>query len=391
MLHTPSQPIDRHAGFSLVEIMVALVIGMLAIIVMMQIFAISEERKRTATSGGDAQSNGAMMFYQLQRDISQAGYGFADSIFGCPIKWAVSSGADIVTPIPLAPVTINPSTAIIPSGDAGTDTMLVMFGSTNGEPQGNLTSQSSATTFVPYTAVNSFTAAVAGVGGDRVIVAPGATSWPKVACATTLVLDRVVANNLTTITLQKGAAGSNAIIYNLGSAPSVLAYRVHSGNLTVCDYLVNDCGLAASASDSTIWQPVASNIVSMKAQYFVDTSAPSMDGIADVYDQRALNSTNPPCDFARVSAVRFVLVGRSTQFERDAVTTSVPTWSGSSTANNPAGSTAAPIDLSGYADYTHYRYKVFEGVAPIRNVMWLVTPAAPPTTVVPTVPAGCDS
>jgi type IV pilus assembly protein PilW len=47
------------AGFSLVEIMVGLAIGMLAVIVILQVFALSEGRKRTTTSGGDAQSNGA--------------------------------------------------------------------------------------------------------------------------------------------------------------------------------------------------------------------------------------------------------------------------------------------------------------------------------------------
>ena len=48
---------SRHSGFGLVEIMVALVIGMLAAIVMMQVFALSEERKRTTTNGADIQSN----------------------------------------------------------------------------------------------------------------------------------------------------------------------------------------------------------------------------------------------------------------------------------------------------------------------------------------------
>ena len=46
------------AGFSLVEIMVGLVIGMFSIIVMLQLFSLSEERKRTTTGGSDAMSEG---------------------------------------------------------------------------------------------------------------------------------------------------------------------------------------------------------------------------------------------------------------------------------------------------------------------------------------------
>jgi len=45
---------DKSKGFSLVEIMVGLTIGMFGILIMMQVFAIAEETKRTTTSGGDA-------------------------------------------------------------------------------------------------------------------------------------------------------------------------------------------------------------------------------------------------------------------------------------------------------------------------------------------------
>ena len=58
MSKTPYSTMHRlSAGFSLVEIMIGMVIGMLGIIVMMQIFALSEGQKRTTTGGGDAQNN----------------------------------------------------------------------------------------------------------------------------------------------------------------------------------------------------------------------------------------------------------------------------------------------------------------------------------------------
>ena len=58
----PLRPMRRYseAGFSLVEIMVGLVIGMFSIIVMLQLFSLSEERKRTTTGGSDAMSEGVM-------------------------------------------------------------------------------------------------------------------------------------------------------------------------------------------------------------------------------------------------------------------------------------------------------------------------------------------
>ena len=51
------------AGFSLVEVMVAMVIGLLGIIVMMQMFSVFEGQKRTTTGGDDANSSGAVSLY----------------------------------------------------------------------------------------------------------------------------------------------------------------------------------------------------------------------------------------------------------------------------------------------------------------------------------------
>src|SRR5215472_1482684 len=73
------------AGFTLVEVMIALLIGMIGIIVMMQTFAVSEGYKRTATSGTDAQINGGIALYMLQRELRLAGYGMNSLVAqGCP-------------------------------------------------------------------------------------------------------------------------------------------------------------------------------------------------------------------------------------------------------------------------------------------------------------------
>ena len=56
--HEPSTQVNklsRHAGFSLVELMVAVVIGLIGKLVMFQVFAVSEGQKRTTASGGDGQ------------------------------------------------------------------------------------------------------------------------------------------------------------------------------------------------------------------------------------------------------------------------------------------------------------------------------------------------
>jgi len=366
----------RSTGIGLVEIMVGIVIGMLAIIVIMQVFSLSEGRRRSSISGSDAEGNGAIMLYQLQRDISQAGYGMSGTdLFNCATQWQPSNeSTDIATPVPLAPVTINSS--IIPAGDINTDTLLVMYGNSNGEPQGNPIYSQSGNIYTVQMPTGFLV-------GDRVIAAPA-------SCASTLLLDKVTVapvppNDATTITVATGSSG--ATLYDLGQSPTIVAYAVRNGNLTMCDYSAYDCGNASYAQagsagtpstfNPSVWVPIASNVVSLRAEYDKDTSS-TMDGFADAFDQITPGSASdtsgiaPNCGWARISAIRLVLVARSNQYENqmDAVTTSSPVWAG--TSDVPS----VPIVLGTAADQTwqHYRYKTFQTVVPIRNIAWLGVP-----------------
>ena len=347
---------DQHSGesgFSLIEIMVGMVIGLLAIIIMMQVFAVSEERKRTANAGSDAQNSAVIALDGLQRHIGQSGYGFAlTRLLGCNLQ--LPFGA----PVPLAPVIINPAVAVIPAGDANTDTLLISYGLGNDQPEGyNLDTAG-------LTGPNH---KIIGTGmlrvGDRVIAAPAACG------ATTLVLGTVQTvgvPNPSDVTVTSSTTGTG--LFNLGATPRFLAYAVRNGNLVVCDYMAANCGdaTAASLANPAIWRLVAENIVSLRAQYGRDTSGP-MDGTVDAY-----NRTTPTtaCLWARTPAIRLALVARSAQFEKDAVTTVAPRWAGSDSAV-PLSAQPINIDLSGDANWGNYRYRVFETVVPIRNVAWM--------------------
>ncbi len=357
-------PNRAEAGFSLVEIMVGLVISMLAIIVVLQVFSVFESRKRTTSSGGDAQTNGALAFQQIQRDVSQAGYGFSSaSVFNCNATWAVASGSSITTPVPLAPVTINPGTAIIPAGDPNTDTMLVMYGNSNGQPQGNPISAQASTV---YTVQMPSAFAVS----DKVIAAPA-------ACASTLQLDEITAVSTNTVTVRTGSAGT--VLYNLGPAPVFLAYAIRGGNLTVCDYLRNDCGIAADKDKAAVWAPVASNIVSMKAIYWRDTASPDMDGIPDANGHDRASPASG-CGWARVSAIGMALVARGGEYDKNIVTATsrnapalinAPSWTENATAPLIGATGRLGPDQAVDEPWKHYRYKVLEAVMPVRNVAWM--------------------
>jgi len=334
----------KPSGFSLVEIMVAMVIGMLGLIVMMQVFSVFEGQKRTTTGGNDAQNSGAIALYGLQRDIRQSGYGIStQDLLGCNVP--LPNGGSIN----LAPTTINQ--ASITGQDANTDTLLVVYGNGNGGAEGDgIISQPATNTYAVQTPT-SFAVA------DRVIATPQARQSP----CNPLVLDSVASIASPNVTIATGVDNmTNGKLYDLGQAPKVQAYAIRNGNLTVCDYMLNDCSLAANNTDTAIWVPIANNIVSMRAQYGHDTT-PVMDGIVDTYDQ------TPPitaCDWIKAPALRIVLVARNGQPEKIAVTATVPTWEGSAGVPIDLNSTTVPAGFT----WQSYRYKVFETIVPLRNI-----------------------
>jgi type IV pilus assembly protein PilW len=235
--------------------------------------------------------------------------------------------------------------------------------------------------------------------GDRVIATPSAN--PDACLGSTLNIDRVTASDSATSTVTTAYAGitaSEPILYNLGpgpnsinaspiatmptNGPTVLVYAVRNGSLTVCDFSLKDCSLAANAGLSSVWVPQADNVVSMRAAYWQDTSV-AWDGSSS-----ASNQTSPTtaCNWAKVKALHLVLVTRSDQREKEVVTNSAVNVVNASAALSPAWNiaalnTAAPIVLgtdssSTDQEWRHYRYKAFQALIPLRNITWMGSPPA---------------
>lgn len=80
--------IRQSKGFSLIELMVSLLIGMITVVVVMQVLAFSEGKKRTTTTGSDAQINGNLGLFTIEREAKNAGWGIVGllSAVGCPVK-----------------------------------------------------------------------------------------------------------------------------------------------------------------------------------------------------------------------------------------------------------------------------------------------------------------
>lgn len=383
-------PARRSYGFGLIEVMVAMVIALLGIIVMTQVFTLFEGRRRTTSGGDDAITTGALALNDLQRELQQSGWGMTSvQLIGCLVQgqWGPS---DAATPtvltgptvsLPLVPARINPrtidaatgletTTALITGQDANTDVLLVMSGSTNGTVEGDIIISQASVTPPGYV----MTSPQVFNPGDRVVPIP--SQIQPVPCSQTLtpvVADptqtTVMANPTPVAPTQQGPR-----LFNLGPTIKVRVYAVRNRNLTVCDYGVNDCGSAALNGNTAVWVPIASDIVSLRAEYGRDTNAAQMDAVADVWDQTMPVPTTPdpskntvPCGRLRASAIRLALVARSGQPEKAPggvhVTAAVPTWMGNVAINLEGTSPDAA-----WPTWQDFRYKVFQTVVPLRNV-----------------------
>jgi len=362
-------------GFSLVEIMVGMVIGLLGIIIMLQMLSVSENQKRNTSGGDDAQNAGAIALYGLQRDIRLSGYGIsAQGLMGCNVQLRAG-----VTLNAIAPVTINHASIPAAAHDANTDTVLMVYGNANGPGEGDgITAQpnpASAPAVYPtvYTVQTPPSYSyISATARDYLIAQYGVRQTPCSLSMDTLTAapngnNVIVASGVASIMTTNNANGLSPSLYNLGQSPRIMVYAVRNSNLTVCDYMVNDCGSAANATINTanqaIWVPIAGNIVSLRAQYGRDTltapiavlpsQPPYLYYKVDTYDQ---TTPTTACGFVRVSTVRIALVAQGSS---GASTTAAPVWAGSATN---------PINLGALTGWQNYRYKVFQTVAPIRNI-----------------------
>jgi type IV pilus assembly protein PilW len=384
----------RQRGMTLVELMVALLLGLVTTYFISQVFAVAESHKRTATFGTDAQVNGAVALHTLRRHVMSAGYGLisAPSALGCPIAGRYGAGGTTVPALTttIAPVVIAPGT----SASAPSDSLTVMASNKSSFAAPVLTKEIHEYSEAPFFQVVDGSSH--GIKADDVIlvVPSGWTASNKCLLLTVkedatdpdLKLDRLriphapspsaSSWNVATDTDWPAAGfAANSLIVNFGT-PRRMTFRVSGESFQVDTRLLDGAGTT---------EQLNSGIVLMKALYGRDTDA---NGTVDVYD------TTTPTDnvsWRNVLAVRLVMVARSGQRERDEVTTAEPTWNvgggtavsyqaypGAPTVCAAAATTCdLPLPVSQITDWKHYRYKVFDTAVQVRNLMWTAEEATP--------------
>jgi type IV pilus assembly protein PilW len=370
ILSAPDRRTRQH-GFSLIEIMVGVVIGMIAVLVIYQVFAAAEGIKRNTTSAGDAQQNGLLASFMLGVELANASNGVAmawEKLQSCP---TTTNAATTLRPIPI----------LITDGGGPTipDKFVVNYSISN-------LAIAPAPFMQDMTGPNTPFWIHAPIGfsvGDIVVAISGGSPG-----AGTCVISNITAvSSPPTSGLPDTSAGwvritvanlpvkllDTAFLLNMGCFPGSRPDCPPSSNAAQrVRYDVDPNGVLRSTSlwDATgpaavaqVPNPLASNIVNMKLLYGIDSNG---DGILDTWvaptglwsDASVLAADAPT--LRKIKAVRLGIIVRGEQWDRDAPDVTARLFD-----DAMPFSQAFPRSGGG-----NYRYRWYETIIPMRNPVW---------------------
>jgi type IV pilus assembly protein PilW len=352
-------------GFTLIELMIGLAIGLIASLAIFSTISTFESQRRVTGSGADMQQNGLFALYSIEQDIRLAGFGLIDSAHSSmPCVTINAYGTRSV--MNSAPVSIGSSNTItitISRFDSDTG------GIVTGGQAATLTASGVATSITVDTAK-------AFQSGDFILLPDGygtcslmKNTTNPAATATTLTLQNVM--NPAGDTAQTPATAptypSGTSVIDIGQPQTGLT----NPSFTSVSYSIVSNNLQQTINDNTgnvATNVIASNIINMQVQYGVANANSNSVACWTDATGSACSGTNwaspALADVKRIKAIRVAIVARSAQKASVAcgtATTAPASW---------ADVTAIPP--SGIADWGSgcYRYKVYQTIIPIRNVIW---------------------
>jgi len=392
---TPDRSGDAQRGFSLIEIMVGVVIGLIAVLVIYQVYTVAEGFKRNTTAAGEAQMNGLFASFVLGLEIGNGAAAMAVSAQDLASCADTGNIATSFRPIPV----------------------LITDGGGNSNPDSFVVNYSIATTmakpvlFNANAAANALTYDIQSPGGfhkgdlivgianpagtnsqcgsSKVTADPGLITVPptcdpndptkSVNCLANVTITHTGTNVSFTGT---GLIGSSTL-FNLGPADRAqkIRYSVNNGVLYSTPLLDSNGAPAVLPGN-----PLASNIVNMKVEYGID-SIPDPKGLLDTWVQASAAGWDPasllPAAVPKINQIKAIRIGiivQSEQFDKN-----LADFTGGDYLNGnynwvlfdcaDANKANCPGRLTGTVLQTvspkgNWRFRKYETVIPRRNEIW---------------------
>lgn len=379
---------SKQSGFSLIELLVAMIIGLIVSLAVYTVLTTFEARKRTTTSVNDTSQANTYALYQLDKKLRSAGSGFSAglqgvqasvSTFGCLLNVALN-GAQLLPRLgafPGAFASVNPNIRLAPvvildnvAGAQG-DIIIAMSGNSG-----------AAETATPLTGIPSSTQLnvdnnINFKANDRVL----AIRSPVGAAIQPCLFEQVengfvpasaaVAVRLGGPYYQSTINGINLAGYidntqalNLGQAPQFEMFAVGNNNTMFSYDLLNPPSAAPESPNPSIFIEGA---YQMHALYGIDNdgdpNVASINWVAPTGAYAAANLLTGTVAantlLSTIKAVKIGLITRTALLEREIV----------SGASVTLFANATPLVVN--LDNPNFRYQTAEITVPVRNSLML--------------------
>lgn len=404
-------PLRPAHGFSLIELLVAMAIGLILTLAITSVLIRTEGSKRSTTAVNDINQSGAYTTYVLDRAIRSAGSGFAQSwrtVFGCLLDVsknstaalplaasmpATSAFANFGLPVRLAPFVIGKDLANVGTDVRG-DVLMVMAGTAGvGESPQSVTPGSVDLTTDPTKPTLQLQTTLGYVTDDMLLLADPVVTG---GCLMQQVGSGHLATDAGPVLPLGGtyyrATGTNVNLASFGTSTTALQlgrdvanpplFRLFGvgANNTLFSYDLLQPSTATPPPEAA----VSDGIVEMRAVYGLDTTSPpdgKLDTWVDATDAFAASiltngSTTSATSLRQIVAVRIGLILRTPLQERS------PSSSGSGVLSPETFAQASGTTLTLFGDLPGlqktrtltpaelgYRFRTVEVTIPLRNVL----------------------
>jgi type IV pilus assembly protein PilW len=369
---------DKRQGYSLIELMVGITLGMLGLIAVTEIFIHFNRAKTVQSSLVESQSNGAMAIFLMERDIDRAGYGMMP-LQSCGCTYLDQGGVlqhSLPTDNPPAPSycqeypnSQNPGSNLVKAilvapilitdgGVNGSDSIFIQYGTPGGGVDVNqILSTSSFGGPLNMKSIGGMSI------GDKIVL-----NHNSGQCAVWQVTGLSSANQTVSTNFNEGVnpvgPGPSPAAAEIGYPSSMNQNEpvINLGQMVSKNFLVNALNAQLQENTAPTYannSSIVENIVYMKADLGRDING---DKLADIWDKpTATTIYGATGGYSNIVAIRIGVVARTQAMDR-----SVP---------SPSTLVVLPAITGGTEqDYTvpdtNYRYSVYYTVIPMRNMMW---------------------
>ncbi|MDR3429822.1 PilW family protein [Silvimonas sp.] len=375
-------------GFSMVELMVTLVIGLLVSLAIFSVLKISEGRKRTITSVNDIGQTGNYAMFQIDSLVRSAGSGFSglpDATFGCTLNGMFNGtpatsifGQTLASPFATLLANIGGAFRLSPviiaknASSAGSDVLIIMGGNSG-------MAEFPATLSIAPTNTSVSVGSTTGYGTNDIVLVTGQTSGndrtncylEQVKTVSPTGLDFTNGNYSMNIPMSDSSLWDGAMVVNFGNiakgnAPTMTLLGVGDNNTLYSYDLLKTNTLTAGNVEL-----VADGIAEMHAVYGVDDGSGGITWVDPSGTYSAANLLNPPANtsslLSSIKAIRIGLLTQSALPEKTAVSSgaTVQMFSDLTPAGTPAPSYSRTLN----GTEQNYRFRTIESTIPIRNVL----------------------